>query len=387
MTNYSVKLSANGAEKWLNCSGSVILEAQMPKKEMEYEKEAITAHALGKAKLQLAMKEITTAKYNKAILELEKTQEMEGFANEYRDFVMERFNLAKGKNAHAVMRLEQRLDFSAWVFEGFATANGVIIAEGTMEVIDFDYSKEAEVKAENNPKLRLYALGALTEFDYLYGIKSITVTAFQPRMNNISTYPITAEELLVWANTKVMPMAKKAMSGAEEYCVGKHCDNGFCHARPICRAYADKKSQLTKYDFKQPSALSLAEIAHILQQSESLAKWSAMVKDFALDQAVNYGVIYPGYKVVEGRSNRMWAVDETLIAAQLIGKGYGDDDIWPRKLKGITALEQFLSKKTFNHILGDLVVKPQGKPTLVPLEDKRLEMDFQNRLLAEGSEG
>ena len=137
----------------------------------------------------------------------------------------------------------------------------------------------------------------------------------------------------------------------------------------------DKKLEAAAYDFKPPSALSVDEIADILEQAESLAKWATLIKDYALDQAVNHGVIYPGYKIVEGRSNRAWTVDETLVAAQLIGKGYRDDDIWPRKLKGITAMEQFLSKKTFNEILGDLVVKPQGKPTLVPFDDKRPEIN------------
>ncbi|MGE4215404.1 MAG: DUF2800 domain-containing protein [Anaerotignaceae bacterium] len=134
-----------------------------------------------------------------------------------------------------------------------------------------------------------------------------------------------------------------------------------------------------KFNFKQPAQLTATEIANVLEQAENLEKWCAMVKEYALDQAVNNGAKYPGYKVVEGRSNRTWAADETLIAAQLIEKGYRDDDIWPRKLKGISVLEQFLSKKAFDDILGNLVVKPKGKPTLVHLEDKRLEMDLTPR--------
>lgn len=170
--------------------------------------------------------------------------------------------------------------------------------------------------------------------------------------------------------------SKASSEGADKFCVGKCCDNGHCQDRAICKAYANKKLEIVKYGFRQPSALSVEEIAHVLGQAESITNWLALVKDFAIEQVVNYGVVYPGYKVVEGRSIRGWAVEEKVIAQKLIAKGYSDDDIWPRKLKGITALEQFLSKNTFSDILGDLVVKPIGKPTLVPIEDKRLELHF-----------
>ena len=375
MPDVHAKLSASGAKKWLNCPGSIVLEAQIPEQESDYAKEGTTAHALGEAKIRLAIKEITRAKYHKAIKDLDITEDMEQYTDDYRDFVIERFNLAKSVTQDAVLLLEQRLDFSEWVPEGFGTGDVVIIADGSIEIIDLKYGKGVEVQAEDNPQLKLYALGALTEFDYLYGISSITMTIYQPRIDNISSCQMLTEDLLEWANTEVLPKAQKADNGTEEFCTGKHCDDGFCKARPICRAYADKKLEAAAYDFKQPSILSEDEIADILEQAESLAKWATLIKEYALDQAVNHGVKYPGYKIVEGRSNRAWAVDETLVAAQLIGKGYGDDDIWPRKLKGITAMEQLLSKKTFNEILGDLVVKPQGKPTLVPFDDKRPEIN------------
>lgn len=375
MTKVDVKLNATGAEKWLNCSGSAILEAKISE-ERVCDKQDADAKILGEAKIRFAIKEFTAVKYHKAIKELDITEEMDRLGNGYRDFVMERFSSAKFKIPNAVMVLGQKLDFSPWGVEDSETADVVIIAEDTMEIIDFDYGNEVMVEPKNNPKLKLYALGALTVLDVDNEIKNVTLTVYQPRMNNISSYKMKVQSLVKWGNTKVLPKAKKAASGAEEFSVGKHCDNGLCLARPICRAYANKKLQMVKYGFKQPSALTIPEVAHILGQAESLAKWSALVRDFALEQAVNYGVIYPGYKVVEGRSSRGWTVDETLVAQKLIGKGYSDDDICPRKLKGITALEQFLSKKTFSDILGDFIVKPIGKPTIVPIEDKRLGLEF-----------
>lgn len=376
--DFKVKLSAEGAEKWLKCAGSAILEAQM-KREDIFHKQEREAKILGEAKIRFAMKEFTAVKYHKAIKELNVTEEMDRFGNGYKDFVMERFNIAKFKRPNTVMLLGQEVDFWALGFESFATADAVTMSEETMEIIDFDYGEEVVAEAKNNPKLKLYALGVLTGLDCAKGIEKVTLTVFQPCMNNISSYEMKAQSLVKWANTKVLPKVQKAIRGTEEFCVGKHCDKGLCYARPICRAYANKKLELAKYAFKQPSALSAEEIAHILSQVESFTKWTIMVKDFALGQAVNYGVTYTGYKVVEGRSNRVWAVEETLIAKKLVGKGYDDDDIWPRRLKGITALEQFLSKKTFSDILGDLVVKPTGKPTLVPIEDKRLELEFAGK--------
>lgn len=375
VTNCKVQLSANGAEKWLNCSGSAILEAQM-KKEGVYDKQEVDAKFLGKAKIRLDLKEFTEVKYHKAIKELDITEEMERLGNGYKDFVMEKFCIAKFKCLNAVMLLRQKLDFIEFGFESFEATDAVIISEDTMEIIDFDYGKEVMVEAKNNPKLKLYAIGILNGLDCKNRVKNVTLTVYQPRMNNKSSYQMKAQSLVKWSKTKVLPKVKKAASGAEEFCVGKHCDNGHCQGRPICRAYANKKFEVVKYGFKQPSALSVEEIAHIMGQAQSLTKWLALVMDFALEQAVGYGVVYPGYKVVEGRSNRGWAAEESVIAQKLIGKGYHDDDIWPRKLKGITALEQFLSKKTFSDILGDLVVKPIGKPTLVPIEDKRLGLEF-----------
>lgn len=393
MPEVHAKLSASGAKKWLNCPGSIVLESQIPEKESEYAKEGTTAHALGEAKIRLAIKEFTKAKYHKAIKNLEITEDMESYTDDYRDFVIERFNLAKAKTKDAVLLLEQRLDYSQWVPEGFGTGDVVIIADDTVEIIDLKYGKGVLVESENNPQLKLYALGALSAYDFLYDIRNVIMTIYQPRIDNVNSCQLMDGDLLEWANTEVSPKAKKAHGDTEEFCTGKHCDDGFCKARPICKAYADKKIEVARYEFRQPSILSVDEIADILEQAESLAKWATLVKDYALDQAVSHGVTYPGFKVVEGRSNRTWAVDDTLVAAQLIGRGYQDDDIWPRKLKGITALEGYLSKKTFEEILGGMVVKPQGKPTLVPFDDKRPELnsiasaveDFKN--VVENMEG
>ena len=374
MPDVHAKLSASGAKKWMNCPGSVLLESSIPDTQSEFAAEGTTAHSLGEAKLRLALNEITRVKYHKLIKDLEITEDMESYTDDYRDYVIERFHAAKAKTSDAVLMLEQRLDFSQWVPEGFGTGDVVIIADGTMEIIDLKYGKGVAVSAVNNPQLMLYSLGAISEYEFMYDIQEVTMTIFQPRIDNIDSFTMTDEELLNWGN-EVRKKANKAFNGSDECVAGKHCDDGFCKARAICRAYADDKIRVAAIDFKKPADLSIEEIAEVIDLAERLANWSKLVKDYALDQAANNGVKFPGFKLVEGRSNRQYAVDDTLVAAKLIGAGYKDDDIWPRKLKGITDLEKYLSKKTFNELIGDMVIKPQGKPTLVPVEDKRPELN------------
>ncbi len=376
MPEVHAKLSASGAKKWLNCPGSVLLETRIEEKPSEYASEGTTAHSLGEAKIRLAIKEITRVKYHKLIKNLEITEDMESYTDDYRDFVIEQYNAAKARTKDAVLLLEQRLDFSPWVPEGFGTGDCVIIADGLMEIIDLKYGKGVQVYAPENPQLRLYALGAINEFEFMYDIKEVKMTIFQPRTDNIDSDIQTIDKLLDWGE-EVKEKATVAFKGSELCCAGKHCDDGFCKARPICRVYAEERSRIAALDFKKPAELSEDEIAEVIDLSERLSKWATLVKDYALDQAVNHGVKYPGFKLVEGRSNRQYAVDDTLVAAKLIGAGYKDDDIWPRKLKGITDLEKYLSKKVFKELIGEMVIKPQGKPTLVPAEDKRAELNTE----------
>lgn len=370
MPDIHAKLSASGAKKWIACPGSVVLEGTIRDKPSEYASEGTAAHALGEAKIRLALKEYTKTKYKNAVSVLNTDEEMEDYTDEYRDFVLERFNAAKRDTPDAVLLLEQRLDFSEYVPEGFGTGDCIIIGNGTMEIIDLKYGKGVPVQAENNPQMMLYALGALTSYDFLYDITDVSLTIYQPRIKNIDTACMTVTGLKEWGES-IKPIARKAFDGVEEYCSGSHCDTGFCKARPICRAYAEQKLAMARFDFAKPSTLTPEEIAEILDEADALAKWATLIKDYALDEALHNGTAFPGYKVVEGRSNRAYAMDDSLIAAMLIAKGYNEDDICPRKLKTVTNLEKYLGKKEFNAILGEYIVKPAGKPTLVPETDKR----------------
>lgn len=371
MPDIHARLSASGAKKWINCPGSIQLEENFEDKPSQFAEEGTNAHALGEAKIRLATKEYNRTKYHNAIRNLEITEDMEDYAESYKNYVIERYNSALQKTPDAILMLEQRLDFSKYVPDGFGTGDAVIIAEGKLEIIDLKYGKGVEVSAVDNPQLRLYALGAYEAFDMLYGFDTVEMTIYQPRLDNISSESISVAELLNWGES-VKKAAQLANDDSVIECVaGKHCDTGFCKARPVCRAYAEERQKMAVYDFKPPAMLTVAEIADIIEQSASLEKWAKLVCDYALEQAYKHGVEYPGYKVVEGRSNRKYSKPDSEVAKILTDNGYQESDILVHKLKGITDIEKLLGKKTFAEVLGSYVVKPPGKPTLVCSEDKR----------------
>lgn len=381
MPETHAKLSASGAKKWINCPLSVKMESEIPDKESTYAAEGTTAHALSEAKLKLATKQLTRVQYHKAIKDLNITEDMEEYTDAYRDFVIERLNAAKALTPDAELKIEQRLDFSDWVPGGFGTGDAVIISDGTVEVIDLKYGQGIRVSAQDNPQLRLYGLGALAAYDFLYDIDTITMTIFQPRLDHCDSETLALKELKDWGEY-IREKATLADSGEGECVAGKHCDEGFCKARAICRAYANEKLRLAPMDFKPPAQLTNDEIAEIIDQSEKLANWAKTVKDYALEQALN-GEKYPGFKIVEGRSNRKYSKSDEEIGSILENAGYREDDIYTKNILGISKMESFLSKKTFKEVLGDYIIKPQGKPTLVPVEDSRPEWnsadeDFKN---------
>ena len=215
--------------------------------------------------------------------------------------------------------------------------------------------------------MMLYALGAISEFSFLYDIEKVRMTIIQPRLDNISTFEVTVEDLIKWAEEYVKPKAELAIKGEGEFCAGDHCR--FCRAKAVCKARANKNLELAKYDFQEPNTLDNNDIAYILSKVDELVNWAGDVKEFALEQALN-GEEFEGYKVVEGRSNRKWSSEDD-VAKVLIGQGFQENMIYTRKLDGISKIETAIGKKEVQRLLGDYIVKPVGKPTLVPITDKR----------------
>lgn len=369
-------LSASGASRWLNCPPSVKLEQNFQEEKSEYADEGSFAHQLAELHLEFYLGLIEKAAYENglAILKQEPyySQEMEDHVKTYVDFAIEKINVARARTKDAVILLEQRIDFSPWVPEGFGTGDLIIIADKALEIVDLKYGKGVQVDAVNNPQMRLYGLGALNQFDVLYDIEQIAMTIMQPRLDNTPTEELTAEELVCWGEEYVKPRAQLAYKGEGEFAAGDHCR--FCRAKALCRARAEANLELARYDFQDPPLLSHDEIAEILIKADELKTWASDVQAYALDQAEKHGVKFPGWKLVEGRSNRKY-LDEAAAAETLIKAGYEEDKLFIKSLLGITAMEKFIGKKKFTDLLSELVIKPAGKPTLVPESDKRPEIN------------
>lgn len=389
MTRKHALLSASGAYRWLACPPSARLEELFPESSSDYAAEGTVAHALAELKLQYALGLIDEETYLERSSNFEENSDywsvsMNDYIDDYVSMVVERVNEARNRSKDAQVLLEQRLDFSEWVPDGFGTGDVVIIADDIMEVIDLKYGRGVPVSAEDNAQMRLYALGALALFGDLYDIKTVRMTIIQPRLDSVSTDEITAEMLLWWADGELRRRAKLAYDGEGEFKAGDHCR--FCRARAGCRARAEANLELAKMEFRQPPLLTEEEIAIVLARADELKAWAADVSDYALDQAVNHGIKFPGWKLVEGRSNRKYT-DEKAVAETLERAGYTEEDIYQKTVWGITAMERNLGKKRFLELLKDLVIKPAGKPVLVPESDKRPEINSAASAVADFQEG
>lgn len=354
-------LSASSSHRWLNCPPSVRLSEGIPDQGSDYAREGTDAHSLCEHKLKklLGMEtEDPTENLNYF------NGEMEECAENYASYILELMEKAKETCADPVVLVEQRVDFSRFVKDGFGTADCVIIADGTMNVIDYKHGKGVEVSAEHNPQMMLYAIGALEIFDGIYDISEIQMTIFQPRIGNVSVSIMTKDALIDWANGELTEKAKLAYEGGGEYACGGWCR--FCKAKAVCRKRAEENLRMAQYDFAPADTLDETEIAAVLDRADELAAWVTDVKEYALSQALQ-GVHYPGYKVVEGRSARKYT-NENAVAQIVSGAGY---DPYTHKILGLTEMQKLLGKQRFNELLSTLVVKPQGKPALVPESDKR----------------
>lgn len=358
-------LSASGSARWLNCTPSPLLEEQYPDNDSEAAAEGTAAHELAEYKLRV----LKGSKFQQRPTSKWDSEEMESHTDDYADHVMATLAHAQETSPAATLLIEHRLDFSHLVPEGFGTGDAIIIADDTMTIIDLKYGKGVEVSAEANPQMRLYALGALHQFGMIYDIRKVKMVIFQPRLNNTSIDEIDAQELITWGNDVVRPTAAIAMAGEGELRPGDWCQ--FCKHAPACPALAKQYFDVVPMADQQPAApdpqtLSDAQISNIVKWSGDLKKWLTAVEKHALDEA-NNGKQYPGLKLVEGRSVRKYT-DETAVAKKVEDLGH---EPYEKKLLGITAMTKMLGKKQFDTELGELLHKPEGKPTLVPETDKR----------------
>ena len=358
-------LGASAADRWMNCTPSAQLTAGMEDETTTFAAEGTAAHALCEWKVRKALKMRAGRRPTSDYW----TDEMEEFTDDYRDFIMDLVGQAKLTCKDPVTLIEQHLDFSCYVPDGFGTGDFLLVADKELNVVDFKYGRGVAVYADHNPQMMLYALGALNLFDCLYDIEQVTMTIIQPRLSSISTWTISVEELYKWAEEVLKPKAELAAKGEGEFISGSWCR--FCKARNTCRARAESFLELAKMEFQPPALLSDEEVAEVMEQADELSKWASDVMAYAQAEAIENGKHWNGYKLVEGRSTRRFTDEKKVEEA---AKGAGYTDIYNKSLITLTAFEKLMGKDTFKEVLGSYVTKPAGKLTLVPVSDKRPEV-------------
>ena len=358
-------LSASSSERWINCPPSARLCEAYEDKGSDYAAEGTDAHTLCEYRLKQALGIPTEdpienlSWYN---------EEMEECAAGYAAYVVELRETAKQTCSDPVVMIEQRVDFSRWVQEGFGTADCILIADGVLNIVDYKHGKGVEVSAEGNTQLSLYSLGALEIFDGIYDIDRVCVHIFQPRKSNVVSFMMDKADLYQWADTELTEKAQLAYEGQGSFSCGEWCR--FCKAKAECRERAEANLALARYEFQSPALLDDEEIADILGKVDALTAWASDVKEYALQQAIS-GKEWIGWKLVEGRSNRKYT-SEAAVATTVEGAGF---DPYERKVLGVTAMQKMLGKTRFEELLAPYIEKPQGKPTLVPESDKRPAMN------------
>ena len=354
-------LSASSSHRWTKCTPAARLELEFDDSQSSAAAEGSAAHALAEHKLRKALK----MRSKKPISPFD-CDEMDEYTDAYVDFVLEQLELAKQSCSDPLVLIEQRLDFSEYVPDGFGTGDCILISDKTLHIIDLKYGMGIIVNSEQNSQMMLYSLGALEIYDSLYDIEEVSMSVFQPRRDNVSTWTIPADELRDWAENELKPKAELAFKGEGEYCPGDWCT--FCRAAVKCRARAEEKLKLAQSEFRLPPLLSDAEIENVLGKLSDITKWANDILAYATDAALNHGKQWSGYKIVAGRSIRKF-INEDAVAEAAKANGY--KDIYRQTLITLTEFEKLMGKAKFNEVLGDLVYKPPGKPTLVPVTDKR----------------
>lgn len=372
-------LGPSSAARWMACPPSVNLTKDMPDTTSEYAAEGSLAHEIAELKLKKKIVDpgMSTRKFNAEMKKLKAKElyqeEMQEFTDIYVDFIQEQMCACENTPYVAV---EQKVDFSQYVPQGFGTADCIMISGDTIHVIDFKYGRGVVVDAEENPQMLLYALGAYLAYNFLYDIKRIQMSVVQPRVSHFSSWECDVDYLLSFAE-KAKEKALMAAEGQGEFQAGKHCK--FCKAKTTCRTRAEENLELEGWQYALPPLLKPDEVGHILRKAEDLAAWAKDLKEWALSECLNGNEI-PGWKAVHGRGSRSFTDTDEAVKV-LIEKGIAEELLYERKYLTLAQMEKVVGKKDFQEMVGDLIVMKEGLPTLVVESDKREAIS--NRIKAE----
>lgn len=390
-------LGASSAKRWLTCTPSARLGERLTSRfgseSSPYAQEGTKAHALAEIKVRKAFYAadgMTTTVYSRMSEEEREAytginafrydalraelgdipSDMEHATDAYCDVVMEKYLSAKERDPSTRLLLEQRLDYSRWVPSGFGTGDCVIVSDSLLEVCDYKHGMGIPVDAVDNPQLRLYGLGAIAKFGQLYDFPAVRMTIIQPRLESVSEETLGRVELLDWAEAEVREKAQQAWKGIGDFVPGDHCR--FCPAKAVCSARVAEALKLFRYGFETPGLIPDEQIPGILETLDVAEAWIKDFRAYAEKQALN-GQKFPGWKLVRGKKpNRRWA-DPEEVRAQLLRAGYAPGQIETTSLKPVGEIEKTIGAKAFRALVGGLVAQGEGRLTLVPESDKRLE--------------
>lgn len=401
MPDVHALLSASSSKQWLHCPPSVRLQENFPNESSVYAEEGTFAHEICEYKVRKYLHERVKRPQSEEF----DTEEIEQITDVYAEFVISIIEQMRENGCEPLAFVEERVDYSHIAPSGFGTADMLIIGKdengrGLLHVCDFKTGKGVFVDADHNSQMMLYALGGLAAYGFLYDIEIVRMSIIQPRLDNISTFECSRQELEDWGES-IKPIAKLAYEGKGEQHPGDWCR--FCRAKPVCKACADEALALCREDFldldagafddtaeesdmtapyeadtntavfKQPGLIPIAELAEILPTLNRISSWIEAVFAFVSSEAINHGVPIPGYKVVEGRSKRIFT-DTKAVVDTAVQNGY--TDLYKQTLITLTEFEKMMGKKKFNELLGEYVAKPPGKLALVPESDPREPVDL-----------
>lgn len=379
-------LSASGSSRWLACPPSARLEENFPNTTSDYAKEGTLAHSLAELTTRFVLGEINEMTFEDQKEDLAATEDGQKFFNEamvehaesYATLVKDKLDGAREACEDAFAELEVRVDFSKWVPQGFGTSDAVIVSDNCLEIIDLKYGKGHRVSAQGNPQMQLYALGAIEHYKDLFDIKMVRMTIFQPRLTGgLDSAEITVKDLYAWANKTVKPTAKLAYNGKGDFNPSDEACK-FCRAKAECKARYEANLKL--FDERDdPSLITPEQAGEVLAKAKDIKDWLTDLEGLVFNTLMS-GEAVEGWKLVEGRSNRRYT-DEIAVAKAMRKAGYKDAVLFEKKLLTITKMEETFGKKKVQEIIGKLIEKPEGKPTLAPMDDKRLEIKPKEKLL------
>ena len=366
-------LSASSSHRWLQCPPSAIAAEGYPAQDTEFTREGTLAHEIAESAMSHWIDGFAKS-WRGGLVDV--PEEMMECAEAYRDYIQEQI-----RGDQKLVLLEQRVDFSEWVPDGFGTADCIIIQGDVMDVIDYKYGKGVAVSAEDNPQMKLYGLGALYDYGFLADVQKVRLHIFQPRINNVSVYELSADDLLKWGDEVVKPVAALAAKGQGEYKAGDHCK--FCPHAGRCRELTAVCTTAVSFhggvEVNVP-VLAPFEVAAILEQEPLITLWLKRVRDQAL-KSMLAGETVPGYKVVAGRGSRGWA-DDLEVAGILEKAGYIEEEITETKLLSVAQMEKAIGKKKVAELLGGQILTHNGAPTIANEKDRRPAYnpadDFEN---------